>query len=53
MKEDTPAEQREEVRRHLKIVDLIAARDAEGARAAVVSILSEFTQTAKRAANAA
>ena len=53
MKEDTPAEQREEVRRHLKIVDLIAARDAEGARAAVVAILSEFTKTAKRAANAA
>ena len=53
MKEDTPAEQREEVRRHLKIVDLIAARDAEGARAAVVAILSEFTRTAKRAANAA
>lgn len=53
MKEDTPAEQLEEVRRHLKIVDLIAAHDAEGARAAVVAILSEFTQTAKRAANAA
>jgi len=52
MKEDTPDEQWEEVRRHLRIVDLIAAHDADGARAAVVAILSEFTQTAKRAANA-
>ncbi len=52
MKEDTPAEQREEVRRHLKLVDLIAARDADGARAAVMDILSDFTQIAKRAATA-
>ncbi len=52
MKDDTPAEQLEEVRRHLKIVDLIADHDADGARAAVVAILSGFSQTAKRAANA-
>ena len=51
MKEDTPAEQMEEVRRHLRIVDLIAAHDVEGARAAVVSILTEFTHIAKRVAS--
>jgi len=52
MKDDTAAEQMEEVRRHLKVVDLIAARDVEGARVAMIRILTDFTQIAKRAASA-
>lgn len=48
---DTEARRLEEIAQHLEVVDRIAARDAEGASAAVLRTLGAFTDDANRAVN--
>lgn len=46
---DTEAERLEEIGLHLEVIDCIAARDPERARAAVLRTLGEFTDDVRRA----
>jgi DNA-binding GntR family transcriptional regulator len=48
---DTEAQRHAEITRHLAIVDCIAMRDPERARAAVLRTLGEFSEDVRRAVN--
>jgi DNA-binding GntR family transcriptional regulator len=48
---DTEAERLGEIALHLQVIDAIAQRDPDGARAAVLRTLGEFTDDVRRAVN--